>query len=212
MGQELVKRWDTAHLAFNKLRIGGDRPTPDKTATEILAEEVAAWEALNHALPQASRVEATGLRVEALAAQNLEVGEDTNTRLELLQRQVDEMGAQTKEMHGLLIKHTFTAGSSPETTAAQADTMIASLKQVKAAAKTATKAEAEEAKTKLAAAKAEAKTNAAAAKEEAKTNAAAAKEAAKEEAKTKAAAAKETKAKAKAAAKRDAIRQIIRNR
>ena len=63
MGQKLVDRWETAHLAFNKLRIGGDRPTPDKTATEILAEEAAAWEALNHALPQASRAEATGLRV-----------------------------------------------------------------------------------------------------------------------------------------------------
>jgi hypothetical protein len=98
MGQELVKRWEAANLAMTgKLRIGGSRPTPVDKSKAILAEEAAAWEALNHALPQASRVEATGLRVEALAAQNLEVGEDTNSRLELLQRQVDQMGAQTEE-------------------------------------------------------------------------------------------------------------------
>ena len=216
MGQELVNRWEAANLAMTgKLRIGGSRPTPVDKSKAILAEEAAAWDALSQALPQSSRIENSVLRAEAAASQGLEVGQDTNARLKLLQQKVEKMGAQTEAVHGLLIQQKFTAGS-PETTAAQADTMIASLKQVKAAAKIASKAEAVEAKTKLAAAKAEAKTNAAAAKEDAKTNAAAAKEtaktnaaAAKDEAKTKAAAAK---AKAKAAAKKDAIRQIIRNR
>ena len=121
-------------------------------------------------------------RIEAGVKEGLKVGQDTNLR-------VQKMETQLGDLHGLLLQQKFTMGS-PETTAAQADTMIASLKQVRAAAKIASKAEAVEAKTKLAAAKAEAKTKAAAAKEEAKTKAAA----------------------AKAEAKAAAVRQIIRNR
>ena len=116
-------------------------------------------------------------------------------------RRVAQMEGKVNDLHGLLIKHEFTADSSPETTAAQADIIIASARQVKAVAKTAAKAKAraaaEEAKTKVAAARATAK------------------EAAKKEAETKAAAKKVAQEAAKKAAKEaaeaDKIRDIIRN-